>query len=58
MYSSLLSPGERDADHPVRGSLFPAFATQDDPLQPRRQLALLASGLMLLAATAVLLALR
>ena len=26
MYLSLLSPGERDADHPARGSLFPAFA--------------------------------
>lgn len=30
MYASLLSPAERDADHPARGHLFPAFAVTAD----------------------------
>lgn len=58
MYLSLLSPGERDADHPARGSLFPAFADAAPAPVHRPARALLVSGLMLVAAAFVLLALR
>ena len=35
MYLSLLSPGERDADHPARGSLFPQPWLLDGPQRRR-----------------------
>ena len=58
MYSSLLSPAERDADHPAHGHLFPAFAAAPEAPAAHRHRALWAGGLVLLVAAAALAWLR
>lgn len=58
MYSSLLSPAERDADHPAHGHLFPAFAATADAPAPHRQRVAWLAGFMLATAVSVLMLVR
>lgn len=53
MYSSLLSPAERDADHPAHGHLFPAFAPMADAAPAHRHRIAWVGGFMLAAAASL-----